>query len=782
MRRQKRRVRRSPSLRAAFPHASYSAGSRSRGGRFGRTAKATTLFVGGTVGVGLLAGLIVAPAAMAAGLGAIRGTDLWDAIPVEVPFDAPLPQRSVMVDRNGEVFATLFAEDRIPVSREQLSPLFVDALLATEDARFYEHNGVDVLGTGRALLNNVLGGDRQGASTITQQWIKNLTQAAADTEAKRDAADDVSVSRKIAEARAAAEAEAQLSKDEILTRYVNTAFYGAGAYGIGAASARYYSTTPDNLTLNQAAMLAGVLNSPGLFDPLLNPDAAIARRDQVLDRMVEEGFLDAATAQETKNLPLELAPSVPPNGCALATYPIYCQWVKETITNDPSFGPTPESRADLLYRGGLRIETALDPQVQASAQAAAEAAVEPTNRVATGIAVVQPGTGEVLALASNRPWGSDEAAGQTEVLYPVLPNFQPGSTFKPITLATAVEGGFSPKTVWNAPERYIPASLNYPEGGFANADDGPGGLLTAEQATWRSVNTYYVWLVEQIGVLKTAEMAQRLGMASISTEGGPEPVGPRDASLTLGDFNTSPLQVANVYATFASGGVRCNPIGVTALVRDGDERLPVALADCTQVLDPAVAATINTVLQANVDGTDPLRTAQGGSIGRPVIGKTGTAGDFAAAWFAGATPQMATAVWMGDPRGGVANPMVDVVAFGQFYKEMYGGQAPAQIWQQTMAAAHDGRPVVQFPPGNKPSLPSVLVPNVVGMPVDAALGALAEADFTVTISPDTAVAAQQLPPDYVVAMDPPPGTPRQSGTPVVLTLSPGSETDVVLRQ
>lgn len=740
------------------------------------------LFVGGTVGVGLLAGLIVAPAAMAAGLGAIRGTDLWDAIPVEVPFDAPLPQRSVMVDRNGEVFATLFAEDRIPVSREQLSPLFVDALLATEDARFYEHNGVDVLGTGRALLNNALGGDRQGASTITQQWVKNLTQAAADTEAKRDAADDVSISRKIAEARAAAEAEAELSKDEILTRYVNTAFYGAGAYGIGAASARYYSTTPDNLTLNQAAMLAGVLNSPGLFDPLLNPDAAIARRDQVLDRMVEEGFLDAATAQETKELPLELAPSVPPNGCALATYPVYCQWVKETITNDPSFGPTPESRADLLYRGGLRIETALDPQVQASAQAAAEAAVEPTNRVASGIAVVQPGTGEVLALASNRPWGSDEAAGQTEVLYPVLPNFQPGSTFKPITLATAVEGGFSTKTVWNAPDRYIPASLNYPEGGFANADDGPGGLLTAEQATWRSVNTYYVWLVEQIGVLKTAEMAQRLGMTSISTEGGPEPVGPRDASLTLGDFNTSPLQVANVYATFASGGVRCNPIGVTALIRDGDERLPVALADCTQVLDPAVAATINTVLQQNIDGSDPLRTAQGGSIGRPAIGKTGTAGDFAAAWFAGATPQMATAVWMGDPRGGVANPMVDVVAFGQLYPEMYGGQAPAQIWQQTMAAAHDGRPVVQFPPGNKPSLPSVLVPNVVGMPVDAALGALAEADFTVTISPDTAVAAQQLPPDHVVAMDPPPGSPRQSGTPVVLTLSPGSETDVVLQQ
>lgn len=778
MRRKKRDNARRISLRAAFP-----AGVAAAGGSVGRRrrVRAGVIFITGTVSVGVVAGLVLAPAAMAGGAGAVRGTDLWDSLPVEIAFDAPLPQRSVMVDRNGEVFATLFAEDRIPVTREQLSPLFVDALIATEDARFYEHGGVDLLGTGRALLNNALGGDRQGASTITQQWIKNLTQAAADTEAKRAAADDVSVARKVVEARAAAEAEAQLSKDEILTRYVNTAFYGNGAYGIGAAAARYYSTTPDKLTLNQAAMLAGVLNSPGLFDPINNPDEAIARRNVVLDRMVEEGKLTADVAAATQAEPLTLAPSVPPNGCALSRYPIYCQWVKETISNDPSFGPTPQARAELLYRGGLRIETPLDPQVQTAAEEAATAALEATNRVAAGIAVVQPGTGQVLALASNRPWGSDVAAGQTEVLYPVLPNFQPGSTFKPITLAAALETGFNPKTVWYAPDRYSPATLNFPEGGFANADDGPGGLLTAEQATWRSVNTYYVWLIEQVGVVKTADMANRLGMASITTE-GPSAIGARDASLTLGDFNTSPLQVATVYATFAAGGVRCNPIGVTKLIRDGSEDLPVASADCTQVLDPVVAATLNGILTQNIDGADTLRTAAGGSIGRPAIGKTGTAGDFAAAWFAGATPQMATAVWMGDPSGGVANPLVNVTAFGQEYKEMYGGQAPAKIWQLTMSKAHEGRPVAQFPPANKPPLPSVTVPNVVGLPLDAALGVLTAAGFTAQIAPDTAIAAQQLPPGYVVAVDPPPGSARQSGTPVTLTLSPGSSTDVELRQ
>lgn len=730
--------------------------------------------------MGLIAGLLVAPAALATGAGAARSTDLWQAMQVDVPFDASLPKRSVMVDKNGTVFATLFEENRIPITRDQISTVFVDALLATEDTRFFEHGGVDLLGTGRAILNNALGGDRQGASTLTQQWIKNLVQTAADTEEKKAAAAEVSVGRKLVEARAAAEAEDRFTKDEILTNYVNTAFFGNGAYGLGAAAARYYSTTADQLNLNQSAVLAGVLNSPTLFDPLNNPDEAISRRNVVLDRMVAEGKITAEQAEATKQLPLELVPSIPASGCAGSTYPVYCEWVKSQILNDPAFASTPEARQELLYRGGLRIETPLDPQVQDAAQQAVVSALEPTNRVAAAVAVVQPGSGQVLALVSNRPWGPDEAAGQTEVPYPYLPNFPPGSTFKPITLAAALENGFDPATVWYAPARYMPANLNYPDGGFGNADDGPGGTMNAETATWRSVNTYYVWLVEQVGVIETAEMAQRLGMASIRTEGDGA-VGPRDASLTLGDFNTSPLQIASVYATFASGGVQCQPIGVTAMIRDDDEQMPVAAADCRQAIDPSIAARINTILQGNVDGPDPLRTAQGASIGRPVIGKTGTAGDFASAWFAGATPQMAAGVWVGDPRGGVANPLVNVSAYGgsQFFSQVFGGQIPASIFQDFMALSHEGRPQVAFPPGNQIPLPTVAVPNVVGMPLDAALGALTDVGLVVEISPATASAAQPLPPNYVVATDPPAGTPRDSGRSVVLTLSEGSRTDVL---
>lgn len=734
-----------------------------------------------SLGLGLLVGLLTLPAASAVGASVVRTADSWIDMTIDVPFDAALPQRSVMLDRNGNQFATLFAEDRVSLSREQISPVFVEALLATEDATFYDHGGVDVAATTRALLNNATGGRRQGASTITQQWIKNLIQAAADTEEKRNAADDQSLGRKLAEARAAVEAENRFSKDEILTNYVNTAFYGNGAYGLAAAASRYFSVPADQLTLNQAATLAGVLNAPSIFDPINRPEEATKRRNQVLNRMVAVGYIDQATADATKAGPLALAPSLPPNGCGASEYPIYCQWVRETIASDPAFAPTAAAREDLLYEGGLSIQTALDPKVQQAADAATAAAFEPTNRVAAAAAVIQPGSGQVLALSSSRPWGSDTAAGESELLFPVLPAFQPGSTFKPITLATAIEQGISTKEIWTAPSRYTPKSLNAPEGGFTNAGDGPGGTMNAEQATWRSTNTFFVHLIEQTGVIPVAEMAQRLGMTSITTE-GPNAVGSRDAALTLGDFNTSPLQVANVYATFAAGGVECEPVGVTAMTRNGVEELPVAQADCQQAVDPAVAAQVNAILTGTIDGPDPARTGAAMSIGRPATGKTGTAGEFAGAWFAGATPQMATAVWVGDPRGGPSNPLRNVVAFNRFYPEVYGSAVPGPIWKQIMQTSLADAPVVNFPPATSSAIPAVEVPNVVGMQLPAAVGALQQAGFQVEVAPQTQAAAQAMPPDYVTGMSPTAGTRRDSGTPVVLTLSPGSNTNVAIRQ
>ena len=391
------------------PFSRRAAGGAPAGSAQGRI-KGFFAFVVGTVCIGALVGLIAAPATIR-GRRVVRGTQMWQDMSVDVPFDASLPQRSIMVDRNGTPYATLYAEDRIPVARDQLSPLFVDALVATEDVRFFEHGGVDMAATGRAPLNNVLGGNRQGASTITQQWIKNLTQAAADTQAKREAADDVSIERKLLEARAAAEAEQRFSKDEILTRYVNTAFYGNGACGIGAASARYFSTTPDKLTsprppCSRGAQLARLFRSDR--QPRSGDQAPGGRaRPDGGGRQAH-----AAGGGGSQGRAACAHPSQPNNGCAVSTFPIFCQWVKGRSSPTHRSAPPRRATGAALPRWSAHPDDPGPGCAGPCPRRPRGLPLEATNRVADAIAVVQPGTGEVLALASNRPWGSDVAAAR----------------------------------------------------------------------------------------------------------------------------------------------------------------------------------------------------------------------------------------------------------------------------------------------------------------------------------------------------------------------------------
>ena len=393
--------------------------------------------------VGVLAAALALPVVGPAALGMRQAANAWEALPSKLPTTTPLPQRATLLDVDGKPFATLYGENRIPVTFAQLPPVLIHAVLSTEDARFYQTGPIDVKGTLRALLHNSSTSSVQGGSTITQQYVKNLLLTNAVTPAEQAQVTAHTAARKLRELRYAAALEKQMSKDDILAGYLNIAYFGDQAYGVGAAAEHYFGRRVEDLTLPQAALLAGLLQDPNGYDPSVHPVAAKNRRATVLERMQETGDITAAQAQAADAAPLGLRLTTPSNGCSASRYPLYCEYVRESILDDPAFGATAQAREEFLFRGGFTVRTALDPKVMAAATAAARRALNPTNRVATAIAVEVPGTGAISALATNRPWGLDQAKGQTELVLPALPAYQAGSTFKAITLATALTQGFN---------------------------------------------------------------------------------------------------------------------------------------------------------------------------------------------------------------------------------------------------------------------------------------------------------------------------------------------------
>ena len=662
------------------------------------------------LGVSVLAGAVMAgialPAAGALGLAAKGSVKGFDEIPDNLKSPS-LSQRTTILDNQGGQIATVYSRDRTIVDLKDMSPYMQKAIVAIEDSRYYEHGAVDLKGILRAVNQNAQnGGVAQGASTLTQQLVKNyFVEEAGDDPTKVAEATQQTLGRKIRELKYAIQLEEKLGKKKILENYLNITFFGEQAYGVEAAAHRYFSKPAKDLNLQESALLAGIVQSPSRYDPVNDEAEATKRRNTVLQRMAETHDISQQEADKAKEKPLGLHVSKPKNGCITAVKGagFFCDYVREVFLSDPVFGKSKEARAKVWNQGGLTIRTTLDPQSQKSAQASIKEHVNKSDDVATAATIVEPGTGKILAMGQSRPYGFGKH--ETQINLSVNKDmgggagYQPGSTFKPIVAAAAIEGGKSATQQYSSPyEMEYPSPISVCGGKnwvntqgakLSNENESEHGPYGMKEATAKSVNTYYVQLINDIGICPVTEMAQKVG--ADRADGRTMDQAP---SIALGTQEMSPLTMANAYATFASRGMYCTPIAIESIsqkVGGTKKSLEVPKSTCSRAMSETTADTVSTLLKGVVeDGTGQ----QAGLGSRPSAGKTGTTDSRYAAWFVGYTPNMAGAVWVGDPAH--KRRMVDITIGGVYRPKVYGGEVPGPIWRDMMTGALDGRPAPDF--------------------------------------------------------------------------------------
>ncbi|MEU6356214.1 transglycosylase domain-containing protein [Streptomyces sp. NPDC047072] len=672
------------------------------------------------LGVSVLAGAVTAgialPAAGALGLAAKGSVESFDELPANLK-TPPLSQRTTILDNTGGTIATVYSRDRTVVDLKDVSPYMQKAIVAIEDSRFYQHGAIDLKGVLRALNKNAQSGEvSQGASTLTQQLVKNVAvEEAGDDPTKVAEATQQTIGRKIRELKYAIQLEEELGKKKILENYLNITFFGQQAYGVEAASQRYFSKHAKDLNLQQAALLAGIVQSPSRYDPVNDEAEATKRRNIVLQRMAEVGDISQAEADKAKETPLGLKVSKPKNGCITAVKGagFFCDYVRETFLTDPVFGKTKEDRAKIWNQGGLTIKTTLDPQSQESVQASIKEHVYQKDPVATAATIVEPGTGKILAMGQSRPYGINNKDNETTINYSVDQSmgggagFQPGSTFKPIVAAAAIEGGMPASKVYPSPYKMdYPSPVQACDGKVWNEKGVPVenentsevGPYSMKEATAKSVNTYYIALISQIGICPVTEMAGKMGVHR--ADGNKITQAP---SIALGTQEVAPLTMASAYATFASRGMYCTPVAIESITQRVGEKtksLEVPKSTCHRAMSETTADSINTLLRGVVeDGTG----VQAGLSGRASYGKTGTTDERFAAWFVGYTSNMAGAVWVGDPAH--KRNMQNITIGGQWWQKVFGGGVPGPIWRDMMTGALDGRSSDSLPQINIPDAP-----------------------------------------------------------------------------
>ncbi len=707
--------------------------------------------------------------------------------PLDDPGLGELPLTTIVYAADGSVLAQFHAEEnRVLIELADVPAHLIDAVVAIEDERFWEHKGVDIQAVARALVANIEAHDVvQGGSTITQQYLKNVVLTP-----------DVTLDRKLTEAALAVRLEAGLSKEQILENYLNTVYFGNGAYGVGAAAATYFGKTVDQLDIPEAALLAGLIQAPSAIDPYRASDAAAARRRVVLSKMTELGWLSPEVAATADQTPIRLAPPLPPEE---VRFPYFTEEVKRRLLDDPALGPTPTDRYNALFRGGLHIHTTLVPSVQLAAEEAARSVV-PEDGPAVALAAIEPRTGYVRALVGGRDF-YDPNDPNAQFNLATQARRQPGSAFKPFVLAAAIESGHSLNSMFVGGSKVEIATdsgpwqvenynkLNFPD-------------LTLLEATVFSVNVVYARLVDIVGPGRVVDLATAAGITSDL-----EPL----PSIALGAQEVSPIELASAFGTLAAEGVHIDPILVTHIDANEGVNIYESVPVITEAMSRDVALGVTTALTQVVE----RGTGQQAAIGRPVAGKTGTSQSHNDAWFVGYTPELVASVWVGFPDG-------------QFPMEppatpftVTGGTWPAQVWNRFASGAlagtfsllqttntgdaveveidtstgflagplcpsqhvarvqlpADAIPTVVCPVHNPHGVVEVgsgVVPDVIALDLSAAVGLLSEQGF------DTVVDWQDggnLAQGTIFNQQPSPGFPAQRGTPVRLMVAgpaPGS--------
>jgi membrane peptidoglycan carboxypeptidase len=749
------------------------------------THLASMVAVSAILGV-VVAGLAI-PFAGVLGIGTRNVANSMNDLPESLETKA-LSQRTRILAADGTTIATLYDENRVNVSLNQVSRVMREAIVSIEDYRFYQHGALDVKGTLRALVTNkAAGGVVQGGSSITQQMVKLTLLSQAKTEKERKAAIQDTFARKVRELRYAIAFEQEHSKDWILERYLNIAYFGDGVYGIQAAARHYFSKDARKLNLRESAMLAGLVKNPVGLDPTVYPDRALSRRNVVLDRMAQLNVITQQQADKLgkRDLGLKLTPNR--NGCMFSKAPFFCDYVVDYLKRDRSLGKTAAARQDLLLSGGLTIRTTIDLRFQKAADDSVKSHVFPREEAIGALAMVEPRTGNVRAVAQSRPMGRDKKAGETFINYTVpkesggARGFQAGSTFKAFVLAAAIKQGIPMNTTINSPKEKTFQERDFEDcdgqpygyGSFKIPNSTTSGNKNLYTGTRESVNTFFMALEQMTGLCDPFNLAKEMGVNLTSPTGGREGSPERVPTFTLGVADVTPLEMAEAYATFAGRGLHCSARPVTE-IRDTRKNVVKAYPkQCQQVLPSSVADAVNDVLRGVME---PGGFGNNAGINTTQVsaGKTGTTNSQFSVWFVGYTPNLAAASMIaGANQEGSPDTIVGKQIGGQTLYEASGSGTAGPMWGDAMKIIEQWLPDVDFSRPAADEITGLLVPipATYGMSIDKATSVLEDAGFTVAVGGEI---DSQLDRGLIAGSYPRSGDSTSSGDTVTIYPSDGS--------